>query len=464
MTPAGSGKSTKRVLVIAYVFPPTGGAGVQRVTKFVRYLPESGWDCSVLTVSNPSVPVFDEALAREIPEDTVIRRASTFEPGYAFKQVVSAGQESKSSSFSPRRLLKNVIRAAGNAVLQPDTQLLWYPRAVREGRRLLAELPHDAIFVTAPPFSQFLVGARLSELTGLPLIVDYRDEWGISNQYQENRQKSSLSHRIQGYMQRRVLRRASAVVATTQRSADALKTLIQDSGSVATASCIHNGYDEEDLQVNESSLAGTADGRYRLSYVGTLWNLTDISPLVQAIQELSATKPQIAAQLELVVAGRRTAEQEAVLDRLDHLPCTLTRKGYLSHDEAIGVMRSSDELILLLSDVPEAARVMPAKAFEYLALRRNILAISPKGEVTELMDSCPMAESFQPGDISGLARHLESRISERSPVDKCDWDPSRFERRHLTRKLASVLDQAAGVPVRQSSHQRPVPELAGVSL
>ena len=455
------GKRTKRVLVIAYVFPPAGGAGVQRVTKFVRYLPEFGWDCSVLTVANPSVPVLDEQLLAEIPESTVIRRAATFEPGYAMKQSVSAGSETDAAFLSPRRFLKRIIRSAGNAVLQPDSQLLWFPRAVREGRRLLDDLHHDAIFVTAPPFSPFLIGARLSRQTGLPLIVDYRDEWGISNRYQENRQKSSLSHRIQSRMQRGVLRQARAVVATTQGSMRTLKDHIHAAGSHATASCIYNGYDESDLLGTGTPPKRPAD-KYRLSYVGTLWNLTDISPLVQAICELAATKPNVASQLELVVAGRQTAEQDAVLDRLEGLPCQLTRKGYLTHAEAIDVMRSSDELALLLSDVPEAARVMPGKTFEYLALQQNILAIAPSGEMTDLLSTCPRAESFRPADVTGLVRHLEKRITEGATRNSDeDWDPSRFERRHLTGQLANVLDFAAGSPSSRESHA-PLTELTGV--
>jgi glycosyltransferase involved in cell wall biosynthesis len=459
-------RRVKRVLVIAYVFPPAGGAGVQRVSKFVRYLPECDWECSVLTVANPSVPVFDQTLVDEIPDNTVVRRTPTFEPGYAMKNAVSAGTKAEGSLWSPKQLLKKAIRAAGNAILQPDAQVLWYPKAVCEGRRLLDELHHDAIFVTAPPFSSLLIGASLSRSSGLPLIVDYRDEWGISNRYQENRQKSSLSRVIQERMQRRVLRQAKAVIATTRRSADSLKERIQSSGSRATVSHIYNGYDAADLRSESTELPRDPDGdRYRISYVGTLWNLTDISPLVRGIRELAAKKPDLAAKLELVVAGRRTGEQESVLDELKDLPCRLTRKGYLSHGEAISVMRSSDELALLLSDVPESPRVVPAKTFEYLALKRNILAISPQGEMTEILASCPMAESFLPCDTTGIARHLERRLTERSsaPSGESDWEPSRFERRHLTTQLANVLNFAAAASAGTETRQLNPLEVMGGS-
>jgi len=310
------GTPIRRVLVVAYVFPPAGGAGVQRVTKFVKYLPEFGWDCSVLTVANPSVPVFDETLAKEVPESTVVRQARTLEPGYALKNAVSAGSDTTGSakqSGGLKKLIKSAVRAVGNAVLQPDAQILWYPGAVREGLQLLSELKHDAIFVTAPPFSSFVTGAALSRRTGLPLIVDYRDEWGISNQFQENRQKSSLSHSLQNRMQRKVLRQASAVVATTGRSAESVADSVKRANGTATVSCIYNGYDsadfststgrsgdvcsEPDVEVSEGSPVAT-ERRLRIAYVGTLWNLTSIEPIVVAIEKIAVEEPEKAARID----------------------------------------------------------------------------------------------------------------------------------------------------------------------
>ncbi len=209
-------KATQRVLIVAYVFPPVGGAGVQRVTKFVKYLPEFGWEATVLTTENPSVPLTDESLLADVPPQTKIVRARTLEPGYAFKRSFLAGNASAASNVEQAaRLLatskdfengvnrrgstgeppmlrilgaatayvKRFLRGAVNLLLQPDPQVLWNHHAIEAGLRILSQEKHDAIFVTAPPFSSLLVGAELSRRTGLPLVLDYRDEWGISNAY-----------------------------------------------------------------------------------------------------------------------------------------------------------------------------------------------------------------------------------------------------------------------------------------
>ena len=464
---------TKRVLVVAYVFPPSGGAGVQRVTKFVRYLPESGWDCSVLTVENPSVPVRDESLLDEIPDGTVVRQARTLEPGYRLKNAVSAGASTASGSGGLKALIKKAIRAARNSVLHPDAQVLWYSQAVREGKRILQDLHHDAILVTASPFSAFLIGKALSKASGLPLILDYRDEWGISNRYQENRQKNVLANVIQRRQQRSVLRAARSVIATTKRSAEALQSLVNETGSHATVSCIYNGYDQNDIDKTQALAASTpakadtvADSskRFQLAYVGTLWNLTSIEPIVNAIQKLNQDDPSLVARLELVIAGRQTGEQDLILDRLNDLPCTVKREGYVAHERAIEIMHSADSLALLLSVVTEASRVMPAKTFEYMALKKPILNVSPPGGATEVIGDCPYAQSFAPSDVDGIAGYFRAGLngenSSRTDADR-QWSASSYERQTLTSQLANVLnyacssasqDVSATVNEQQSSH------------
>src|SRR5687767_2179357 len=88
---AAEARGMRRVLFVSYPFPPVGGAGVQRTTKFVKYLPHWGWMPSVLTVANPSVPVWDESLVRDVPREVIVRRARTLEPSYSAKASVSAG-------------------------------------------------------------------------------------------------------------------------------------------------------------------------------------------------------------------------------------------------------------------------------------------------------------------------------------------------------------------------------------
>jgi hypothetical protein len=88
------------------------------------------------------------------------------------------------------------------------------------------------------------------------------------------------------------------------------------------------------------------------------------------------------------------------LKRLESLPCQLVLKDYMDHQAAIDLMCDSDGLCLLLADVPHAERVVPSKVFEYMAAKRRIISISPDGEVTRLLNDCPLAQVCQPSDIA----------------------------------------------------------------
>ncbi|MFW6106874.1 MAG: glycosyltransferase [bacterium] len=437
-----SAPTEKHVLFVAYEFPPTGGAGIQRTAKFVKYLPQFGWFPSVLTVSNPSVPVFDESLLQDVPEITRVVRAPTWEPGYGAKKLVGAGSENGNANKFVG-YLKRTLRDVANLILQPDPQILWAPRSVQAGRRLLRELPHQAIYATGPPFSSFVIGYRLSRAFGLPLILDYRDEWSISNRHRENRTRGAVSGWYQQRLEKRILRHASAVLATTRASAHHLGSIARTAGSRARVTHVYNGFDPTDFTRVNLGEARAAVDLFRVCYVGTLWNLTSVKPLVEAVRLLCTQAPSIADRLELVFAGRRTEEQERLLDCLDGSPVRVVRRPYVEHEEAIRLLRSSSLLCLLLSDTAEASRVVPGKVFEYMAARRPILAIAPEGEVWDLLKDCPSATCVRPTDVSAIAACLKTgleRLGGRSQSTEATFDISRFARPAQAGELASVLD------------------------
>ena len=458
------------MLFVSYLFPPTGGVGVHRVTKFVKYLPCWGWESSVLTVSNPSVPLRDESLLQDIPAGTIIRRAKTYEPGYAVKQAVSGGQNSHQQGFSPARHLKLLARKCANTLLQPDSQILWHPHAMKAGMRLLADVPHDAIIATGPPFSSFLLGARLARKSGLPLILDYRDEWDISNAYWENKGHGRFANWIQTRQQARVVNAAQVLLATTPSSAAAIGRFAQSHGSSAISTFIYNGFDPDDYTSVPSfpeSTRQNAPRRFRLAFIGTLWNLNSIRPVVSALLQVDQENPGLADEIELLVAGRRTPDQETILDQLSTSRVQLTRMPFVSHPEAIKLMRSADALLMINSDLPKAQQIINAKTFEYMAARRPMFVVAPRGDVWDLVRDLPGTLLSLPGEIAGIASHLKLAVERyRCGASEHDavWDIAQFERKNLARQLADQLDAMVQQSAEETSTRRISTRLPGCSM
>lgn len=447
-----TGEHPKRVLMICYAFPPTGGGGVQRSVKFVKYLPDNGWQPTVLTAANPSVPVRDQDLAGDVKSSVKVIRARTLEPSYSSKQKLAP------SASKSRFSVKRFIRSAAMSVLQPDPQVLWNPFAYRAASAELNQADYDVIYATGPPYSSFLLGQRLKRKYGIPLVVDFRDEWLIAIEYLENHRRSALSSRIQTKMMHRILQSADAILATTQASADQLGVYASRVGSAAKVHCIYNGYDEsdfaetscdvgirDDTALNATGCANQDSSRLRIVYTGTLWELTDISPVVESLRKLIASNPTIAAKIQLSIAGRLAPKQQAIVDGLRNSPIEVQCLGYLPHNECITLARSADLLLLLLADRPGAERVVPAKLFEYLALQRRVLAVCGEGETEMLLRQRSQVVRFHPDDRDAIADYLQACVADpkmHMPVpNPSPNELETFSRRRLTQQLASVMQE-----------------------
>ncbi len=434
---------SRQFLMISYAFPPVGGAGVQRSVKFVKYIRKYGWQPTVLTVLNPSVPVLDQDLSRDVPADVSVFHARTLEPSYSFKRNLI-----HTPNATPSRL-KTLLRGWASRWLQPDAQVLWNRNAYGTACKVLKQRTFSAIYVSGPPFSSFLLGCQLKKQFGIPLVLDFRDEWSISARYLENRSQQRSSHRGQTQMFESTLRQADAIVATTLASADELTSCCKRVGSSAFVRCIYNGFDPDDLLHLKNEPIKTK--AFRLVYTGTLWKLTDIEPLVRAVQKLSMRSPHDANKLELHFVGRRTGEQEAILDKLASTPVQLHRHDYLSHQQSLQFACEADGLLLTLADQPGAERVVPGKLFEYLALKRPILSLVPEGEAWRLLAEEPLATNIHPSQIDAIEAWLRQAIHAKAnsdspvmPLPNPDLSSLNWcSRSTLAGALAAILERVA---------------------
>ncbi|TNE34618.1 glycosyl transferase family 1, partial [bacterium] len=151
----------KKVLVIAYYFPPMGLSGVQRTLKFVKYLPEFGWEPTVLTTSSGSYFAYDDSLLEEIAGTNIIRTEDK-----------STKQRKYPSTFNQK-----IGRFVNGFFMQPDSKIGWKKKAIAVGSKIIEESKPDVILSTAPPFTSHLVAAELADKYGIPLVLDYRDQW-----------------------------------------------------------------------------------------------------------------------------------------------------------------------------------------------------------------------------------------------------------------------------------------------
>jgi glycosyltransferase involved in cell wall biosynthesis len=427
-----------RALVVSYAFPPVGGAGVQRSVKLVKYLPEHGVDAEVLTVDNPSVPVTDSTFGRDL-EGVVVHRAPTLEPGYGVKR---AGWKSETTAAEAPSLRQRALRAGvalGRQVLVPDPQVLWVPGASRKLHELAAD--YDVVAITAPPFSQFLLGP-VARRKGPALVLDYRDEWSTLRASYENLQ-GGLGRWVGDPLERRLLRQADAVVAATPAFVEHMLTRFEflDPERIHA---ISNGFDSDDYP---SDPPAPPRDHLQLTYAGTVFHLTSPRGLLDAVRRLHEREPELASHLRLRFIGRVVPSEEDAFEGTEALG--VERLGYIPHGDLMGYLSSSHVVLCIQDDVPGTERIYPGKIFELMNLGRPIWTLSRRGALTELVDRLGLGAVMQPRDSAEICTQLEALVRTwkandgvipAAPVDQAAIGG--FHRRALAGRWAEALRRA----------------------
>ena len=429
----------RRVLFLAYHFPPIGGAGVQRSVKFVRYLPEFGYAPAVVTGPEARADRWtpeDDSLALEVPAETPVIRLHTTPP------PVGVGWGDRAERWL----------GTGDAFRR-----WWVDGAVAAG----SSQSVDLVYASMSPFESGTAAARLAERLGKPWVADLRDPWALD----EMQVYSTRYHRrLELRRMRRLLGSAAAVVMNTEESASLVRAFRELDGTPVYA--IPNGFDREDFAGPAPERAD--DGVFRIVHTGYLHTATGrqhrgdsvrqrllgggvsgteiISRshlfLLEAIDRVVARDPSLASRIQLHLAGALTP---ADLAAVDHSKIVQTH-GYLPHRETTALLRSADLLFLPMHDLPPGTRatIVPGKTYEYIASERPILAAVPDGDARDLLERARTAHLCRPRDVAGMAAVIEGEVrrtdaGEAAPALDRDVAAA-FERRFLTRRLAEVFD------------------------
>ena len=377
----------KRVLLITYYWPPSGGAGVQRVLKLVKYLRDFGWEPIVYTAEDAAYPIVDETLLEDVPAEQEVWKGKIWEPYEVYKRFTGQGKKEKvysgfmneDDSLSFTQKLSIWIR--GNFFI-PDARRFWIRPATQDILNRLKSEAVDAIISSGPPHTVHMIARNVARKTGLPWVADFRDPWTNIDFY-DQLMLSNWADRRHRNMEASVIRectRLNTVTWTWQKE-------FQDMGK-SEVSVITNGFDHEDFP----SEAPTPEAGFVFNYIGFLNDDRNNPLLWEAFGDLVREIPEMREVLRFRFVGKadhvvfRNLEGQGLLDlavRIDYVP----------HAEALSFLTKARHLILLINDVRNAMGHIPGKTYEYLGSRRPILCIGPpKSDAARVIRECEAGE------------------------------------------------------------------------
>ncbi|MDD3563047.1 MAG: glycosyltransferase [Candidatus Cloacimonetes bacterium] len=418
-----------KILYISYFYPPLGGPAVLRNLKTVRYLTEAGAQITVLTVDEIEYAYSDPDLSKLCREEQLIRTPS-WDPMALLRKAFGKHKAASQSVYknSPESL-KLIIRR-----LYPiDEKIGWLPHLLSQGRKVLRDSEIDLIFVSCGPFSSAIGAYKLAEEFNKALVVDYRDYWTLLSDY--DLMGNALNRQLSRSWEKKILHRANLVVSATQGIADALAQSF-DATLPERTFLLYNGHDEQDY--SDLPVARPSSDFYTLSYFGNIYARRSLKYLYQAIAELDQ-QMLIPQNLRVQLYGNfnrevyQEIESSPIKNKISIMPG-------LSHQEALIKMQEADALILIInSSSPKGT--LTSKVFEYLRLKRPILALVPQhGEAAALLRECGIDSICPMESVSAIKLCLSKMIEDRYQELTLPSALDKYERKQQVTELYQRLE------------------------
>ena len=435
------------VLLVVYAFPPAAGVGTLRAASLARYLPAEGIRLDVLTTRNPAAVGTDASLLQEIPAEVTIHRTIT--PDFPFgikkwlKRVVNRGkpQNRQAHTGSPARN-SNFFKRIIENILLPDPQVAWLPILTPVARRIVRRRHIDAVIITAPPFSTFLLAERLRKsFPHLKIVLDFRDEW-ITAAFSDASFAFNTSERARAFAiqaEARAVESADTVVAAAEEARKEIRSrYAKDPDS--RFQLIPNGFDRTRIQPSPRRNHWAPERKIVVTYTGTIYSTyTNPAQLIQAIRSLP---PEIKSRFVFRFVGH--IEEARYRESLLELGDLVELKGYMPQLKAIEIMNESDYALLISHDRLNIS----AKFYEYVGAYKPVLAcVHPNCDVRHMIENLKAgwwADSRDEGAIRQLLIDAATRAGSLTE----DFRPDRekiacFERKPLAQRYAALLHALA---------------------
>lgn len=432
----------KKILIITYYWPPSGGSGVQRWLKFVKYLTRKNYHCIVYTPENPEIPVLDTSLLKDIPTKNVeIIKTKIREPYDLYRYLTGRSHQKISVSFlnetnQKETWLEKLSKWIRGNFFIPDARMWWIKPSVHYLSKYLSKNKVDFMISTGPPHSMHLIALGIKQkFPTIKWIADFRDPW-TNIDFLNDLQLTRYALQKHQTLEKQVVTTADSVITVSPTLTNELLQL--DKHHAQKFHTITNGYDAEDYPA--SNPISSKSNIFCITYAGLIPPNRNPHNLWKSIAELSKNH-QLTKPLKIKLIGK---VDKSVQEDIQHnnISSFIEKMDYLPHSEVVQYIQQSDALLLIINQAPNNKGILTGKLFEYLALQKPILAIGPKdGDAAKLITETHAGIVVDYDDLEGMKNALLLLIQNKLPSpDKASI--LKYSREALTEDLTRILENS----------------------
>ena len=426
--------TNKSVLIIAYYWPPSGGAGVQRWVKLTKYLSRMGVKCYVLTVDEKqaSYMQIDRSLSKDIDKTIQVYRTNSWEPIMIYAKIfgkhnVPTAGFSNVDNSTLKQKTTNFIRSN---LFIPDPRKGWNKYAIKKAKELINEHTIDTVITTSPPHSSQLIGRTLKRWRpNIHWIADLRDPW-TDIYYYGLLNHSKLSNYINKNMERSVLKESDQIITVSEGFKKLFANKIP--GLSEKIEVIHNGYDHEDfigLDKNKSN-----NHKFVITYTGTMSEQYNPTVIIDTISELNVEFKE--REISLQIIGQISNDIREKIKR--KIPFDLP--GSVPHNQVNSYQVRADCLLLIIPEIENGEGIIPGKLFEYLATRNPILGLGPsQSSANEILQKHRLGKVFARTDKKEIKKFLKDLIQKKQIGEDNSQDLSYYSRASQAKRYLKYI-------------------------
>lgn len=430
--------ASRRILIITYYWPPSGGSGVQRWLKFAKYLVRKEWEPFVFTPENPSFTIKDASLLKDVPDSVEVIRFPIWEPYQIFFKLSSLFgkkniQQTDFVSTGKKSFLQSVSGWIRGNLFIPDARVFWVKPSVEYLLDFIARNNIDKIITTGPPHSVHLIGLRLKKKNpALTWLADFRDPWSEWDLL-DTLSLSSFARKRHTALEREVLTLADKVITIAPYHVKRFEAL-----GGRKVELITNGFDEEDFQ----QIQKVRTSKFTIRHTGVVDELRDPRPIMEAIKAVCSTNTEFAGSVEVEFIGKVNAAFKSYVAGDAQLNKITRFTDHLPHSELLKLYGSTDVQMLVLAHTSIAPGNLPGKFFEYLASGQPILGTGPAdGDAAQILKETGAGVIVEVSDKAGLNQALIQLFNNWQQGVKPDPKSiARFTRNALTDQLIKLLE------------------------
>ena len=330
--------------------------------------------------------------------------------------------------------------------LLPDTRRGWMPFAVRAAAKRLRQEPRDVLVTWAQPYSSHLAGLALKKrFPQLPWVAYFGDPWG-GNPYIDTIPPSCV------VQEGEVLQRAERIIVNTRAVREdmirrhALKET--EKIHVIPHSCDHAWLEKTppgEPREEQEKRQRTGQKPCTLTYAGNFYGKRTPEPLLEGLRFVPSGSKR---SLEVRFVGKFPESSKDTVRELEPL---VRLYGQKSYGETRKLLDASD--MLLLIDAPLAESMfLPSKLVDYLALRKPILAITPRGGASwQALEGLEHVYRMDPGETEKIGMFLAQLARGEIAFSEAPSVPSAFLPETVGEQWRRVLEEARKALLREKS-------------